>query len=610
MKLACAYARRSTDDQAGSLPAQWEQIEAFAKRDGYQIIERFEDDGVSGTSLDRPGLNALIASAADGAPWRYLLVWDRSRLGRPEDPREAIAVTYQIERNGCTIVPLQGTRQTGDTTIDTILEALEFGEAGKESIRRSRDVLRGQVASAQKGNRPCGKVPFGYDALYVHDGTPTKRIRHLPDGTRQILSVDGKRVVSLVTKGKRIGKNDDETVVPVPGDRRHVRTVQGIFRDFLTGLSTRVIARSLNQHGILTPKGSTWSHTNVVRILTNPAYKGVLAWNRYSTAKFHALKENSQVERVSNPRKRWSVNAQDDWIVAEHCWEGLVNARDWDSANAKIAKARPPACRGKGATSPYLVSGLLHCLCGSPCYGKTRSSSAKQKYRYHYEYYACSHMSERGRSVCDSKLVRREVVDDYLERRICELYFEPAAKASLWQEIEHRLDEALSQMNRQRKKPIESQQQRLSEIEAETRRLVAAVGAGLFSNEEAASRLVPLRQEKAKIAARLELGDTAPPPLGTPRLRRKVLVACRDQIREEADLWPGASPVQRKQIIRAHVASLVADGARSTLRAEFYPLIHLTKVTGVSDTSRTHKPLQTSPLCCIREHSVGCCGPA
>jgi site-specific DNA recombinase len=57
---AILYARVSTDEQARSgysLAQQIEALQAYAAREGYEVIEEVQDSGQSGASLERPGMD-------------------------------------------------------------------------------------------------------------------------------------------------------------------------------------------------------------------------------------------------------------------------------------------------------------------------------------------------------------------------------------------------------------------------------------------------------------------------------------------------------------------------------------------------------------------------
>ena len=79
------YCRLSRDDErAGesvSIENQKELLSRHAREQGWTIIDYYVDDGVSGTTFDRPGFNRLVQDARDGKI-NIALCKDLSRLGR------------------------------------------------------------------------------------------------------------------------------------------------------------------------------------------------------------------------------------------------------------------------------------------------------------------------------------------------------------------------------------------------------------------------------------------------------------------------------------------------------------------------------------------------
>jgi site-specific DNA recombinase len=63
MKYAAIYARVSTEDQGKgfSIPTQIEACQKLAAREDYTVPDAFVliDEGISGTTMDRPGLRRL-----------------------------------------------------------------------------------------------------------------------------------------------------------------------------------------------------------------------------------------------------------------------------------------------------------------------------------------------------------------------------------------------------------------------------------------------------------------------------------------------------------------------------------------------------------------------
>jgi hypothetical protein len=83
---AIGYVRRSTNRQEESLEQQREKLEAFAQARGWELVQVYADDAISGSQMQWPGLEALIAHAERDSEVGVVLAWERNRLARPKDP--------------------------------------------------------------------------------------------------------------------------------------------------------------------------------------------------------------------------------------------------------------------------------------------------------------------------------------------------------------------------------------------------------------------------------------------------------------------------------------------------------------------------------------------
>lgn len=87
------YARLSRDDESVgesvSIEKQKELLGRYAREQGWNIYNYFCDDGVSGTTLDRPEFNRLVQDATD-KKINLIFCKDISRLGR-----DYLQTTYQ-----------------------------------------------------------------------------------------------------------------------------------------------------------------------------------------------------------------------------------------------------------------------------------------------------------------------------------------------------------------------------------------------------------------------------------------------------------------------------------------------------------------------------------
>ena len=79
------YARLSRDDERASesvsIENQKEMLARYVREQGWTLYDYYCDDGVSGTTFDRPGFNRLVQDATDHKI-NLILTKDLSRLGR------------------------------------------------------------------------------------------------------------------------------------------------------------------------------------------------------------------------------------------------------------------------------------------------------------------------------------------------------------------------------------------------------------------------------------------------------------------------------------------------------------------------------------------------
>ncbi|XBX09058.1 recombinase family protein [Enterocloster clostridioformis] len=80
------YARLSKDDgdankESNSITNQLQMLRYHAKEKGFEVIGEYVDDGISGTTFDRPDLNRMIKDAMDDTRPTGIMVKDMSRFG-------------------------------------------------------------------------------------------------------------------------------------------------------------------------------------------------------------------------------------------------------------------------------------------------------------------------------------------------------------------------------------------------------------------------------------------------------------------------------------------------------------------------------------------------
>ena len=165
--LRCAvYTRKSTehnlDLEFNSLDAQREACEAYIKsqaHEGWRLVaDRYDDGGLSGASLDRPALQALLSDIRAGKV-NIVVVYKVDRLTR--SLADFAKLVELFDRHTVSFVSIT---QSFNTTTSmgrlTLNMLLSFAQFEREVIgERVRDKI---AASKRKGIWVGGPVPLGY----------------------------------------------------------------------------------------------------------------------------------------------------------------------------------------------------------------------------------------------------------------------------------------------------------------------------------------------------------------------------------------------------------------------------------------------------------------
>ena len=232
-KLRCAiYTRKSNEagleQEFNSLHAQREACEAYIasqKSEGWVLVrDQYDDGGISGGTLERPGLKRLMQDVEDGLV-DVIVVYKIDRLSRSlADFAKLVEV---FDQHGVTFVSVtqqfNTTTSMGRLTLNILLSFAQFER--EVTAERIRDKV---AASRRKGMWMGGVPPFGY-------------------------RVENRKLVV-----------DDEAAT-------HVRW---IFARFLEIGSCTELAREVDTRSIRTPRGNRIDKKYLYRLLNNRAYLG------------------------------------------------------------------------------------------------------------------------------------------------------------------------------------------------------------------------------------------------------------------------------------------------------------------------------------------------
>ena len=301
MLRVAAYCRVSTsqEDQRNSLENQRRYFSEYISRQSdWELVEVYADEGLSGTSSDRPAFRRMLAAAAEGEI-DLILTKEVSRFAR--NTVDTLAYTRLLRRQGVGIVFIGDhidTRQNDGEFRLTIMASV----AQEESRKISERVKWGQQRSMERG------VVFGCNNIY-----------------------------GFTLQGGELTVKPEQAAV-----------VREVYRRFLMdGKGTYIIARELTAEGIPPPsgKGKTWSSTMVLRLLRGEKYCGDLLQRKSCTPDF------LDHRKVKNEGQSPQVYLRDhhEAIVPRSMFEAVQRELDRRQATRK-AGSRPSArywCSGK-----------------------------------------------------------------------------------------------------------------------------------------------------------------------------------------------------------------------------------------------------------------------
>lgn len=160
---AALYERVSTLEQAlegYSLGAQDDKLTKHAEYMGYEIFDKYVDDGYSGSSLNRPAIRRLIGDI-ENARVNTVLIYKLDRLSRRV--KDVLELVELFESNNVTLYSLTENIDLSSPFGRAALKmAATFSELERENIIER--TAMGRVAKTKNGYYSChGKPPFGYD---------------------------------------------------------------------------------------------------------------------------------------------------------------------------------------------------------------------------------------------------------------------------------------------------------------------------------------------------------------------------------------------------------------------------------------------------------------
>jgi len=462
MTSAAVYARVSSKRQAKdhTIGSQLAALRAHAADSRLEVPEEwvFCDEGHSGATLVRPGLEALRDLAAQGC-LDVVLCYSPDRLAR-KFAYQALLIE-ELARCGTKVEFVKGPR--GDSPEDQLLIQFQGMFAEYEKAQLMERYRRGKAYRARSGSvNVLGGAPFGY-----------RYIRKTPDSAARYEIIE------------------HEAVLAAEMFRRYADT----------GETIADLARWLAAAGAVTRTGKhRWDRSVIWGMLRNPAYAGRAVFGKTQVIQAQpGLNRIARLQGRTTPRPVKTVDRpREEWT--EIPVPAIVDQDTFARVQQRLADNKRFATRGSKA--PSLLQGLAACsACGYGYYRSHATTTAGNKI-YYYRCLGSDNYRYEGGRICGSKPVRADYLDTVVWDHITALLADPALIRT---EIGRRLEQARTS------DPVTRQRQQLelalAKAGASITAMVEAFSEQLITIDELRAKMPDLRAREASLRGQLDALD-------------------------------------------------------------------------------------------------------
>ncbi len=459
-KITALYCRLSQEDmQAGeseSIQNQKLILQRYADEHFFLNTRFFVDDGFSGVSFEREGLQAMLREVEAGNV-ATVITKDLSRLGRnylkTGELIEIIFPEYEVRYIAI------------NDGVDTAREDNEFTPLrnwfnefyARDTSKKIRAVKQ---AKAQRGERVNGEVPYGYIA------DPNNRNHLIPDPeTAHVV----RQIFAMYVRGDRMCE------------------IQNWLRDneILTVGELRYRRTGRTQHP--RPQQNAWYNwpdKTLYDILTRQEYLG------------HTI--TAKTYKVSYKSKKTRKNAEDKRYFFPNTHEPLIDEETFELAQKRIATRHRPT----KSDEIDLFSGLLFCGdCGYKMYLQKGAGTPERKHAY-----TCGNYRNRARNdfLCTTHYIRKSVLKELVLADLQHIMsYVKGHEQEFIQTATECSEQAMKKALGHQRKELDKAEARLGEINLLFRKLYEDNALGRLSNEQFVFLTSGYEDEKAALTKRV-----------------------------------------------------------------------------------------------------------
>ena len=458
-KITALYCRLSQEDmQAGeseSIQNQKLILQRYADEHFFLNTRFFVDDGFSGVSFEREGLQAMLREVEAGNV-ATVITKDLSRLGRnylkTGELIEIVFPEYEVRYIAI------------NDGVDTAREDNEFTPLrnwfnefyARDTSKKIRAVKQ---AKAQRGERVNGEVPYGYIA------DPNDRNHLIPDPeTAHVV----KQIFAMYVRGDRICEIQnwlrDNEILTV-GELRYRRTGR-----------TQHPRPQLNAW-------YNWPEKTLYDILARQEYLG------------HTI--TAKTYKVSYKSKKTRKNAEDKRYFFPNTHEPLIDEETFALAQKRIATRHRPT----KSDEIDLFSGLLFCGdCGYKMYLQKGAGTPERKHAY-----TCGNYRNRARNdfLCTTHYIRKSVLKELVLADLQRVMsYVKGHEQEFIRTATECSEQAMKKALGHQRKELDKAEARLGEINLLFRKLYEDNALGRLSNEQFVFLTSGYEDEKRELTKR------------------------------------------------------------------------------------------------------------
>jgi len=336
----------------------------------------YRDDGYSGATLNRPGLDRLRDRAAMAA-FECILITAPDRLAR--NYVHQMLLVDELTQRGCRVEFVE--RPMSDDPHDQLLLQIRSAVAEYERTLIAERMRRGRQAKLRSGQLlPWTRAPYGY-----------------------LLDPDRPR--------------DASRVQLAPVQAAVVAQMFAWYTDPGQSVSLYAVAKRLSDAQIPPPRGGKrWNVASIRGILRSPTYTGVAYSGRTRPAP--ARRRKSALQPVGPGQSQQPTTAE-EWIAVPV--PAIISQETFEAAQSRLDRNVQMA-RRNNTTYEYLLRGLVSCgQCRLACSGRTLHPG--------YHYYFCRGRTDSLRLAqgerCTARYAPAQALDALVWQDLCRILREP-----------------------------------------------------------------------------------------------------------------------------------------------------------------------------------------